>query len=56
VAKLRFVFGKDMTEDQMVDAVLQMAKGHGIALIDDRDNRKKKTKKIKKRMKNWRKK
>ena len=39
--KVRFVFGKEMTDDQIVDAVVKMAKEHGILF---KDNRKKKTK------------
>ena len=48
--KVRFIFGRDMTEDQMVDAIVQMAKEYGIRLIDDRSGRKKKTKKVEKKI------
>jgi hypothetical protein len=40
MAKVRFVFGRDMTEDQMVDAIMQMVKEHGIRLVDDRKKKK----------------
>jgi len=34
--KTRFVFGKDMSLEEMVDAVVRMAEEHGINIIDDR--------------------
>jgi hypothetical protein len=34
--KVRFVFGKDMTEAEMVDAVIRMAKEYGIPFKDNR--------------------
>jgi hypothetical protein len=46
MAKTRFAFGREMTEDQILDAILKMAKDHGISIIDDR-----KTKAPKKRAK-----
>jgi hypothetical protein len=47
---VRFIFGKDMTPEEMLDAVIRMAKEHGIPLEDNRkeqgipivDSRKKK--------------
>jgi hypothetical protein len=34
--KTRFVFGKDMSPEEMVDAVIRMAKEYGIPFKDDR--------------------
>jgi len=34
--KIRFVFGRDMSLEAMVDAVVRMAEEHGINIIDDR--------------------
>jgi hypothetical protein len=34
--KVRFVFGKDMSEAEMVDAVIRMAKEYGIPFKDNR--------------------
>ena len=34
--KTRFVFGKEMSIDQMVDAVVKMAEERGIKIVDDR--------------------
>ncbi len=50
--KIRFIFGKDMSPEEMVDAVLRIAKKYGIKMIDNRkecgipivDSRKKLTK------------
>jgi len=49
---VRFIFGKDMTPEEMLDAVIRIAKKHGISLKDNRkehgipivDSRKKMTK------------
>jgi hypothetical protein len=53
--KIRFIFGKDMTPEEMLDAVGRIAKKYGIPLKDNRkehgipivDSRKKLTKKQK---------
>jgi predicted peroxiredoxin len=37
--KTRFVLGKDLTEDQMLEAILRMAKEAGVKLVDDRKKR-----------------
>ena len=37
--KVRFVFGKDMSIEEMVDAVVRMAKEYGIEIVDDRKER-----------------
>jgi ribosomal protein L7Ae-like RNA K-turn-binding protein len=37
--KTRFVFGKDMTPEEMVDAVTRMAKENNIPFEDDRKKR-----------------
>jgi len=34
--KIRFIFGKDMSEAEMVDAVLRMANEYGIKIVDNR--------------------
>jgi hypothetical protein len=34
--RVRFVFGRDMTEAEMVDAVIRMAKEYGIPFNDSR--------------------
>jgi hypothetical protein len=34
--KTRFVFGRDMSEEEMLDAVIRMAKEYGIPFVDDR--------------------
>ena len=34
--KTRFIFGKDMSEAEMVDAVLRMANEYGIKIVDNR--------------------
>lgn len=34
--KTRFVFGRDMSEEEMVDAVIRMAKEYGIPFVDNR--------------------
>ena len=34
--KIRFIFGRDMSEEEMVDAVVRMAKEYGIPFKDDR--------------------
>ena len=55
--KTRFIFGRDMSEEEMVDAVVRMAKEYGIEIVDDRkehgipivDSRKKERGKGKKR-------
>lgn len=55
--KTRFVFGRDMSPEEMVDAVIRMAKENGIPFVDDRkekgipiaDSRKKDNAKRKKR-------
>ena len=36
MGKTRFVFGRDMSEEEMVDAVVRMAKEYGIPFKDDR--------------------
>lgn len=53
--KVRFVFGRDMSIEKMVDAVLKMAEEHGINIVDHRkkhgipvgDSKKRKRKKSK---------
>jgi hypothetical protein len=35
MAKVRFIFRREMTEDQMVDAITLMAKEHGLKVIGD---------------------
>jgi len=50
--KIRFVFGRDMSLEEMVDVVVRMAEEYGIHIVDDRkkhgipivDSRKKKRK------------
>jgi hypothetical protein len=42
MAKVRFIFGREMTQDQMVDAITHMAKEHGFKVVDDRKKPKKK--------------
>ena len=37
--KIRFVFGKDMSLEEMVDAVVKMAEEYGIHIVDDRKER-----------------
>jgi hypothetical protein len=34
--KTRFIFGRDMSLEEMVDAVVRMAKEYGIEIVDDR--------------------
>ncbi len=34
--KIRFIFGRDMSEEEMVDAVVRMAKEYGMEIVDDR--------------------
>ena len=34
--KVRFIFGKDMTDEEMLDAVVRMAKEYGIPFKDNR--------------------
>ena len=54
--KVRFVFGRDMTPEEMVDAVVRMAAEHGVPFKDNRkehgipivDSRKKRSKKANK--------
>ena len=37
--KTRFVFGRDMSLEEMVDAVVRMAEEYGIHIVDDRKER-----------------
>jgi hypothetical protein len=37
--KLRFIFGRDMSPEEMVDAVIRMAKENDIPFVDDRKER-----------------
>ena len=34
--KIRFIFGRDMSPEEMVDAVVRMAKEYGIPFVDNR--------------------
>ena len=34
--KGRFVFGQDMTKEQMVEAILKLAREHGVKVICER--------------------
>jgi hypothetical protein len=34
--KIRFIFGRDMSPEEMLDAVIRMAKENGIEIVDDR--------------------
>jgi hypothetical protein len=34
--KTRFIFGRDMSLEEMVDAVVRMVKEYGIHIVDDR--------------------
>jgi len=34
--KTRFLFGRDMSEEKMLDAVIRMAKEYGIPFVDNR--------------------
>jgi hypothetical protein len=40
MGKTRFVFGRDITVNEMCDAILKMAKEHGIEIKDDRKKKK----------------
>jgi len=51
MAKVRFIVGREMTEDQMVDAITHMAKERGLKVVGDRKKPKEKKsskKKVKK--------
>jgi hypothetical protein len=37
--KIRFIFGRDMSPEEMVDAVIRMAKENDIPFVDDRKER-----------------
>lgn len=37
--KIRFIFGKDMSNGEIVDAVVKMAKEYGIPFKDNRKKR-----------------
>ena len=34
--RIRLIFGRDMSEEEMVDAVIRMAKEYGIPFVDNR--------------------
>ena len=34
--RIRFIFGRDMSPEEMVDAVVRMAKEYGIPFVDNR--------------------
>ena len=51
MTKTRFIFDREMTKDQIDDAILKMAKEHGIALADDPENKAEVSKKRKKEVK-----
>ena len=34
--RIRFIFGRDMSPEEMVDAVVRMAKKYGIPFVDNR--------------------
>ena len=52
--KTRFVFGRDMSEEEMAEAVLEMAKECGIHIVDDRKKKAKVSRKRKKGIKKQR--
>jgi hypothetical protein len=39
MAKVRLIFGKDMTPEEMLDAVVRMSKEYDIPFVDDRKER-----------------
>jgi EAL domain-containing protein (putative c-di-GMP-specific phosphodiesterase class I) len=35
--KARFIFGQDMTKEEMVEAILRLAREHGVKVICERE-------------------